>query len=167
MFVLKQVDPWNANIYARAKLNKLYGNYSLSINVKDLGTPQKSVDMNLDICIQDYNDHAPYFVSPINNYTIRVPEVKNSKINQKNMKLNIQFYQNATVGQAISQVYAKDEDVGLNALVKYRMKPDLFGNYKTFSVDENTGLISLRTPLDRERQKLYEVSSLWLINEHF
>lgn len=76
LFVLKQVDPWTANVYARTKLNRLYGNYSLNINVKDLGTPQKSVDMNLDICIQDYNDHAPYFVSPINNYTIRVPEVR-------------------------------------------------------------------------------------------
>ena len=66
-------------------------------------------------------------------------------------------FQNATVGQAISQVFAKDEDVGLNALVKYRLKPDLFGNYKTFSINENTGLLTLRTPLDRERQKLYEV----------
>lgn len=66
---------------------------------------------------------------------------------------------NATVGQTIAQVFAKDEDVGLNALVKYRLKPDLFGNYKTFSIDENTGLLSLRTPLDRERQKLYEVKS--------
>jgi hypothetical protein len=52
---------------------------------------------------------------------------------------------------------AKDEDVGLNALVKYRLKPDLFGNYKTFLIDENNGLITLRSPLDRERQKLYEV----------
>lgn len=46
----------------------------------------------------------------------------------------------------------------MNALVKYRMKPDLFGNYKTFSIDESTGLMSLKIPLDRERQKLYEVS---------
>lgn len=65
------------------------------------------------------------------------------------------------MGQSIAQVYAKDEDVGMNALVKYRMKPDLFGNYKTFSVDENSGLISLKIPLDRERQKLYEVSVLF------
>lgn len=67
------------------------------------------------------------------------------------------LFQNVTVGQTISQVFAKDEDVGLNALVKYRLKQDLFGNYKTFSIDEHTGLLSLRTPLDRERQKLYEV----------
>lgn len=52
---------------------------------------------------------------------------------------------------------AKDEDVGLNAYVKYRLKPDLFGNYKTFAIDENSGLITLRVPLDREKQKLYEV----------
>lgn len=70
------------------------------------------------------------------------------------------MFQNATVGQTIAQVYAKDEDVGLNALVKYRMKPDLFGNYKSFSVDESTGMLSLKVPLDREKQKLYEVSSI-------
>lgn len=74
------------------------------------------------------------------------------------------------MGQAIAQVFAKDEDVGMNALVKYRMKPDLFGNYKTFSVDENTGLISLRIPLDREQQKLYEVSKfskLLITNDNY
>lgn len=76
LFVLKQVDPWHANVYARSKLNKLYGNYSLNISVKDLGTPPKAIEVKLSICIQDYNDHAPYFVSPMNNYTIRVPEVR-------------------------------------------------------------------------------------------
>lgn len=55
-------------------------------------------------------------------------------------------------------MHAKDEDVGLNALVKYRMKPDLFGNYKSFSIDENSGMLRLKVPLDREKQKLYEVS---------
>jgi cadherin 23 len=75
MFILKQIDPWNANIFARTKLNKKYGNYSLDIVVKDLGSPQMSIDLRLDICVQDFNDHAPYFVSPINNYTIRVAEV--------------------------------------------------------------------------------------------
>lgn len=74
--------------------------------------------------------------------------------------LKCDFFQNATVGQIIAQVHAKDEDVGLNALVKYRLKPDLFGNYKTFTIDEHSGMLTLKTPLDRERQKLYEVSSV-------
>lgn len=74
------------------------------------------------------------------------------------IKCTLKIYQNATVGQTIAHVLAKDEDVGLNALVRYRLKPDLFGNYKTFSINETTGLLTLKTPLDRERQKLYEVS---------
>jgi hypothetical protein len=76
MFFVHQTDPWNANVFARNSLIKKYGNYTLKILVKDLGTPPKSIDMKLDICVQDFNDHAPYFVSPINNYTIRVAEVK-------------------------------------------------------------------------------------------
>lgn len=76
LFTLKQVDPWNANVFSRNRLNKKYGNYSLNILVRDLGTPQLAVDMKLDICVQDFNDHAPYFVSPINNYTIRIAEVR-------------------------------------------------------------------------------------------
>ena len=52
---------------------------------------------------------------------------------------------------------ARDDDVGLNALIKYRFKHDLFGNYKSFAIDQNSGLITLRVPLDREKQKLYEV----------
>lgn len=89
LFMMKQVDPWNANIYARTKLNKLYGNYSLDINIKDLGTPQKSIEMKLDICIQDYNDHAPFFVSPINNYTIRVAEVIGIKFSSALNEINV------------------------------------------------------------------------------
>ena len=54
---------------------------------------------------------------------------------------------------------AKDEDVGLNALIKYRLKHDLFGNYKSFMIEENSGLITLKVALNREKQKLYEVKN--------
>ena len=74
-FVIKQTDHWNANIFARHKLNGLYGNHSLVIVARDLGIPANLVEIKLDICIQDYNDHAPVFISPINNFTIRVAEV--------------------------------------------------------------------------------------------
>lgn len=37
------------------------------------------------------------------------------------------------------------------------MKPDLLGNYRTFTIDENTGWISLNNPLNREKQKIYEL----------
>lgn len=68
--------------------------------------------------------------------------------------------QNATVGSLIIQVYATDEDIGANAAIRYRLKPDFLGNYRTFEIDENNGKIFLKEPLDRERQKIYEVSGM-------
>lgn len=72
---LKQIDHLNAVVLAQRPLNGLYGNYSLIVVAKDLGVPANIVQKQIDICIQDYNDHAPVFVSPANNFTIRVPEV--------------------------------------------------------------------------------------------
>lgn len=137
--MIKQVDPWLAQVYAKRPLNGLYGNYSLLLLSKDLGQPQNVIKNNFDVCVLDYNDHAPVFVSPAgNNFTIRVPE-------------------NATLGTHIVTVRAIDDDVGPNAAIKYRLKHDLMGNHRTFSIDDLTGAISLKMPLDRERQKVYEV----------
>lgn len=82
-FFLKQIDHLNAVVLANRPLNGLYGNYSLIIMAKDLGVPQNIVEKQLDICIQDFNDHAPVFVSPSNNFTIRVPEVRLKTIFKK------------------------------------------------------------------------------------
>lgn len=76
-FYLKQTDHLNAVILTDRPLNGLYGNYSLVIMAKDLGVPANIVQKQLDVCVQDYNDHPPVFVSPANNFTIRVPEVRN------------------------------------------------------------------------------------------
>lgn len=67
------------------------------------------------------------------------------------------IFQNATVGTMIIQVMAKDNDIGPNAAVKYRFKPDPLGSFRSFSIDEDTGSITLKLPLDRERQKVHEL----------
>lgn len=138
LFWIDQVDPWTANIYAKRALHGYYGNYSLLLLTKDLGDPQNVHKDKIDICIQDYNDHAPVFISPSNNFTIRVPE-------------------NATLGTQLIQIKAVDDDVGPNAAIKYRLRQDNMGNHRAFTIDEISGIISLKTPLDRERQKVYEL----------
>lgn len=55
---------------------------------------------------------------------------------------------------------AVDDDKGPNAVVHYALKQDLAGNWKTFSINENTGLISLKKPLNRKKQKIYQVCNL-------
>jgi hypothetical protein len=76
LFELEQTDSWNAKIYAKNSLNNFYGNYTMFITCKDLGTPRNIVHGKIEICVQDYNDHAPVFLSPANNVTIRIPEVR-------------------------------------------------------------------------------------------
>lgn len=52
---------------------------------------------------------------------------------------------------------AIDDDVGPNAAVMYRIKQDAMGNYRTFAIDQVTGMITLRQQLNRERQKIHDV----------
>lgn len=133
------MDPWNAQIYASRTLRNKFGNYSLTISTKDLGVPANMVHHTLEICVSDYNDHAPAFVRPLHNTTVRIPE-------------------NATVGSMILQAYASDADMGQNALVRYRLKPDPLGSYKLFELNANTGELFLREQLHRDKQKIHEVS---------
>ncbi|CAH0553787.1 unnamed protein product [Brassicogethes aeneus] len=65
---------------------------------------------------------------------------------------------NATVGSALIQVRAMDEDVGLNGAIRYRLKADPAGHWKTFELQPLSGILELRLPLDRKRQKIYDVS---------
>ncbi|XP_046672662.1 cadherin-23 isoform X2 [Homalodisca vitripennis] len=138
LFEIEPLDHWTARLYAQSSLKAKYGNYTLAINVQDLGAPPNFVVGNLNICVTDFNDNAPQFISPPQNITIRIPE-------------------NATVGSPVITVTAIDADVGPNAAVRYRLKQDNTGDWSTFSVDQDSGLVSLRLPLDRETQKLYQI----------
>ena len=70
-----------------------YGNYSLEIRATDKGLQPNSASAvynvylhhlrgrlyvimhcQLQVCVTDFNDHPPKFVSPPKNFTIRVPE---------------------------------------------------------------------------------------------
>lgn len=73
-----QRDHWNCDVFAKRSLHDYYGNYTLIVNARDLGTPQNNVETEIHISILDFNDHAPQFISPGNNVTIRVPEVSQS-----------------------------------------------------------------------------------------
>lgn len=75
LFALEQISEWSGEIRSVRSLQGKHGNYTLKIRAQDLGTPSHLVEMHLHICITDYNDHAPVFISPPHNSTLRVPEV--------------------------------------------------------------------------------------------
>ncbi|KAF5304330.1 hypothetical protein FQA39_LY09709 [Lamprigera yunnana] len=137
-FELRQIDQWSAELFSLKSLKGKHGNYSLLIRAQDLGTPSYLTEAPLHICVTDYNDHAPFFVTPPHNSTLKVPE-------------------NATVGSALTQIVAVDEDVGGNGAIRYRLKVDPAGHWKTFSLQPVSGILELRLPLNRQKQKIYDV----------
>lgn len=68
-----------------------------------------------------------------------------------------------TIGSPVITVKAIDDDVGQNAEVRYRFKQDLMGDWKTFLVDEITGLITLKKSLNKEIQKIYQVPGIYIL----
>lgn len=67
------------------------------------------------------------------------------------------FSQNTTVGSPVITVEAVDDDKGPNAIIHYAIKQDLLGNWKSFAINEKTGLLTLKKPLNRKKQKVYQV----------
>ncbi|KAK6628109.1 hypothetical protein RUM44_010591 [Polyplax serrata] len=138
LFQIENLDYTTARITAAVPLKGFYGNYTLTVEAKDLGSPPNTVTTNVPICITDFNDNAPVFLHPARNVTVKIPE-------------------NTTVGTSVIQVVAVDEDVGENGAVRYRLRKDPLGSWRTFVIDEETGVITLKLPLDKEQQKIHEL----------
>lgn len=77
LFVIIQINANTAEIRNVEPLRGRHGNYTVVLRAQDLGTPSHLVEADLNVCVTDYNDHAPVFVSPPHNSTLRVPEVDN------------------------------------------------------------------------------------------
>lgn len=70
-----QTNEWTAEVRSVKSLRGKHGNYTVVLRAQDLGTPSHLIESELHVCVTDYNDHAPVFISPPHNSTLRVPEV--------------------------------------------------------------------------------------------
>ncbi|KAL4713341.1 hypothetical protein ACJJTC_006809 [Scirpophaga incertulas] len=140
LFRFEQVggDANTGRLFARQPLKDRFGNYTLIVEARDLGTPSNKVRDELRICVTDYNDHAPVFVHPPQNVTIKVPE-------------------NATIGTTVVEMRAIDADIGPNGAVRYRVRQDAGGAWRTFSVHATSGALRTIAALDRDKQTTYQL----------
>ncbi|KAG7306076.1 hypothetical protein JYU34_008659 [Plutella xylostella] len=140
LFRFEQVggDANTGRLFAKQPLKDRFGNYTLIVEARDLGTPANVARGELRVCVTDYNDHAPVFLYPPQNVTVKVPE-------------------NATIGTTILEVHAIDGDIGSNGAVRYRLRQDAGGGWRAFSVQATSGALRTTVPLDRDKQTVYQL----------
>ena len=103
--------------------------YNLTIEVKDMGVPQRSSTAYLQIVVSDINDHEPVFGQ--DQYSNDLSEF-------------------LPVHSFVASVTATDSDSGINAEISYTI---IRGNERNwFTINSNTGLVTTISQLDYEEQ---------------
>lgn len=128
-----RMDPETGELKIIGYLNReRVDEYVLNVTAYDLGNPQKSSSKVLPINLLDENDNAPIF--------------------EKNLA-SFRVTENALNGTVILQLNASDADLGENSRITYTLETDT----TDFRIDPDIGILYISSPLDRERQDLYEL----------
>lgn len=113
-------------------------NYLMEVIAVDGGDPPKSGAMMVKVNVLDANDNNPKF----DNYSYEVT-----------------ISENLPVGSTIIQLHAHDPDKGLNGKVEYKFDTSTQADYGgLFGIDNETGEIFIKGPIDYERGDSYTLS---------
>ncbi|XP_061581259.1 protocadherin alpha-7-like isoform X12 [Cololabis saira] len=111
--------------------------HRLRLTAVDGGKPAKSGDIEIIVDVLDVNDNSPLFTNEIYSTTVK---------------------ENVPVGTVVIQVNATDLDIGLNGEIVYSFGNEVNLRIKElFSIDENTGEVTIRGPIDFEKSTSYEI----------
>ncbi|KAI2656785.1 Protocadherin Fat 1 [Labeo rohita] len=98
--------------------------YSLTVRAVDVGS--RFCQTSVFITVDDVNDNAPKFTSD---------------------QHQISIFQNTQPGTYVARLEAFDADIGMNGKIRYSFEDSAGG---LFSIEENSGIISLERSLDRQ-----------------
>ncbi|KAM3912635.1 cadherin-23 [Leptodactylus fuscus] len=109
--------------------------YNITIMAKDRGNPPFSATTVVEIHVLDINDNDPVLL---------------------NLPLNITISENTVVSTPITRILASDADTGRNALLTFNITAGNGEN--TFFINENSGIVYVNRPLDREKVSEYRLT---------
>lgn len=132
------IDPKNGHLRTRAALDReSKAAYYLEARVYDEMNRNWVCVSSIEIILADVNDTPPKFNQELYNFS--VPE-------------------DANAGLIVGHVKAVDPDIGIsNSKVSYSLVDNV---NDSFSIDEETGLVRLLKPLDREETSQYDLEVL-------
>ncbi|XP_040005017.1 protocadherin-8 isoform X2 [Xiphias gladius] len=111
--------------------------YAVELVATDGGNPCRSGSTKITIKVTDFNDNSPVFDQ--NSFSVSLPE-------------------DAPVGTVILDLNAVDADEGLNGEVVYGFGKQVSHEIRElFQVDSKSGRLTLRSPVDFEDKRTYEL----------
>ncbi|XP_066149601.1 fat-like cadherin-related tumor suppressor homolog isoform X2 [Euwallacea fornicatus] len=108
--------------------------YTLRAHVHDKEHTEWQCSSEIDLVISDLNDNPPVFT--LSHYSVALPE-------------------DVEVGTLVTKIHAIDSDIGINRKIKYSFI-DSFNDH--FLMAEESGIITLGKPLDRELRAMYNLT---------
>ena len=131
-----EMDEVSGNVSVNGSLDfEATKNYSVVVEVRDLGRPSLSSTALLTIFVTDENDHPPI----LSNTTY----------------FNLAVENNTTGSVVIDFISATDGDSGQNAEIRFNLTGE---GSEDFMIDPVTGVISIAQSLDREQQPVYRLT---------
>ncbi|XP_019730256.1 protocadherin alpha-8-like [Hippocampus comes] len=114
-----------------------HSEHRLVLTSFDGGNPVRSGSLNVRVIVLDSNDKTPAFMQEV--YSVNLSE-------------------NVKLGTGVIKVEATDLDEGINGEVEYYFGGELDSEiYETFSLDKNTGEISVKGQIDFEKVDVYKL----------
>ncbi|KAJ8394081.1 hypothetical protein AAFF_G00054250 [Aldrovandia affinis] len=130
-------DKWPQLIVQQILDREQKDTFVMKIKVEDGGTPPKSSTAILQVTISDVNDNRPVF---------------------KETEVEVNVPENTAVGTSVTQLHATDADLGSNAQIHFSFSNQISAATKRlFAIDSNTGLITIKQPLDREMTPVHKL----------
>ncbi|KTG41174.1 hypothetical protein cypCar_00023431, partial [Cyprinus carpio] len=133
------LDP-DTGLICSLRLLQSFERFNLTVVATDHGRTPLWGTASLQITVIDVNDNRPVFVRPANGTIMHILEEQ-------------------PPGLVVYEVFATDEDEGVNGEVRYSFLQTGAGNrdWENFHIDAVTGVINTAVKLDREKQALYSL----------
>ncbi|XP_028398312.1 protocadherin Fat 4-like [Dendronephthya gigantea] len=130
-----RVDQNNGEIRTLVLLDREQtSSYTFDITAKDKGSPSRNATVTVNVDVLDKNDNEP-------------------KFNQSSYSFDVS--EDAQANTKVGQVFAEDDDAGINGEVVFSITA---GNDTAFSINSGTGVIILKSNLDRESIASYKLT---------
>ncbi|KAM9327300.1 cadherin-23 [Gastrophryne carolinensis] len=130
----------NSGLITSRRLLQSFERFNLTVVATDKGKPPLWGTTMLTVEVIDVNDNRPVFVRPPNGTILHIKE-------------------EIPIKSTVYEVYATDNDAGLNGQVRYSLLKPGAGNmdWEYFSIDSVSGVIKTAQRLDREKQAVYSL----------